>query len=50
MPRLLVHFTFNLERLLCQYACFKSPLQIPPFVLLFLPSLKKGRKPKNMSF
>ncbi len=50
MPRLLVHFIFKSERLPRRYACFKSPLQIPFFVLLFLPSRGKGRKRKKRVF
>jgi hypothetical protein len=47
MPRLLVHFICKSECRPRQYACFKSPLQIALFVLLFLPSRGKGRKRKK---
>jgi hypothetical protein len=50
MPRPLVHFIFNLERLPRRYACSKSPLQILFFVLLFLPSKGRGRKRKKNYF
>jgi hypothetical protein len=50
MLRSLVHFIYYLERLPRQYACFKSPFQIPLFVLLFLPSRGKGRIWKKQVF
>jgi hypothetical protein len=48
--RSLVHIFFKSERLPRRYACFKSPLHFPLFVLLFLPSRGKGRKRKKQVF